>query len=140
MKREKKNLLIVVLAAASLQLFTVLHYEQKLNAVFELAAAGSVGTGMPTANSDSAIALIKRDSLYQGDSIWIDEENRVRSSNKDINSTIEQMYVVEANLKDITARASRDKLPVHYVVYKTAIGHYLTIYKQKPVEQQTSTR
>lgn len=129
MKAEKKILLVVVLASLIGQLFTILYYEQKLNKMAELASLSTTLGAVYT--NESVIALIRSDSLYQGDSIWIDKKNRIRSNDTEINSTIDQMYVVEANFNGINYEAATKNLPVPFVVYKTAVGYYLDIYKNK---------
>ncbi len=85
--------------------------------------------------------LIKGLPEYQGDSLLIAPDGKLVSMDGKIQSVIDQIYLVPANIENCRGQSARYRLPVPYYVYRLAIGYYINQYgdKRKGISRDSVT-
>lgn len=120
----KKLLILTTVVFVISTSIIVLHYETDSSPKF-------IGDKPKTYAIQEIRNMIKELPDYQGDSILIDEDGKLTSLDGLIQSTLEQVYVVDANLVGVKSEAKASGLPEPYLVYKTGIKWYIGQYGKK---------
>jgi hypothetical protein len=81
--------------------------------------------------TQQTLKQIKSLENYQGDSIMVYKSGRISSQNQLIQSYIDQMYIVPANLSYIQNNAKMQGDTEGYWVYKMAIHYYIQAHPEK---------
>ena len=84
--------------------------------------------------------MIKKLPNYQGDSITIDSYGKLTSLNGLIQSTLNQVYSVSANIEAVKNEAKITGLPEPFLVYKIGIEWYLEQHGNKTKSQTDSIK
>jgi hypothetical protein len=84
-----------------------------------------------TYTTQQVLKQIKSLANYQGDSIMVYKSGRISSQNELIQSYIDQMYIVPANLSYIQNNAKMQGDTEGYWVYKMAIHYYIQAHPEK---------
>lgn len=84
--------------------------------------------------------MIKNLPDYQGDSLLIDDEGRISSTDGLIQSTIAQVYLVKVNSEGIKSEAMATGLPEPFIAYRTAIKWYIGQYGSKRLQPDSSAK
>ncbi len=123
--RFYKKLTLLITAGFVIILTTVvLHYENDMSPKY-------IGKPGKIYIMEDIKQMITRLPDYQGDSVVIDEDGKLRSSDALIQSVIDQMYIVDTNINGIRKEAMLTDLPEPYLVYKTAIKYYIKEHGRK---------
>lgn len=88
-------------------------------------------------SADEVREMIKASADYQGDSLYINWRGRLVSMDHLMQSIIEQMYEVEANLGPIKGHSRQTNEPVPYLVYIQAAYYYKQQAGDKSARQDT---
>ncbi len=140
MPKDRKLLIIAVVTSAAIISYLIYYYEQALLEQKAILRAEKVNVKKKEYTEDDVRAMIKKLPTYQGDSIVINAKNELVSMNGLIQSVINQMYVVPANLEPLEQEAQTYNLPVPYLVYRTGITYYIAQYGDKNLKKEDSTK
>jgi len=132
-KPDKTKIFHVVLMFVFLSYFSVLYF---YNPIFK--SNGAAGYSDIKYNDENTIYLIKKLSIYQGDSIFIDDKNRVHSANSLIESVINQVYLQPNNLTYVIKSAEDNNRPIAYYAYKLGIELYIQQYGKDTLRLKTN--
>ncbi len=133
MTKEKKIYLSIIFFEAIAILFIILSYESYIDASEGAMLVRKKYT------PDEVTIMIKKLPTYQGDSLIIDKNGVLSSTDGLIQSVIDQMYLVPANLASIRSEATAKSVPEPYVVYQLAIQYYIAQYGDKTKKNGTQS-
>jgi hypothetical protein len=128
MSKDRKIIILIIIASIATVTYLIYHYEQKISSYKALSESNYTPVSQSTYSDEEIRSLIKKLPTYQGDSITIDERGKLVSKDQLIQSVIEQMYIVPANLEGIRQSAKAMGRPEQYYVYKTAIEYFIAQY------------
>lgn len=143
MSKDRKLFIIAVVTSAAIIGYLIYYYERALHeqkVALRVERTEKFGVKRKEYTEVDIRAMIKKLATYQGDSIIINAKGELVSLDGQIQSVLQQMYMVEANIEPIEQEAETYDLPVPYLVYRTGINYYIAQYGDKNLKKADSKK